>query len=146
MEIFIERIVQVQTQQCLALHAEGRLVFKRHTNVGSCINQALVGDGHRSHVVIHSIVAVLSQWHTACGHNHRPARHIHRIQLNGIARRRLILTLKHKLVLVLILASHGQRRVIEFGIHIVLGDVLVSNGIGKETAKRLYHREDDPTL
>ena len=108
-EILVDGIIQVQTQQSLALHAEGGLVFQRHADVGARIDDTLVSDGHRTHGVIHRIVAVLGQGHTSGGYHNRSACHVGGIELDDATRTGLVLTRKDKLVFVTELLSHGER-------------------------------------
>ena len=68
-EVLVECVIQIQAQQCFALHAEGGLVLERYTDVGTGIDDTLVGDGHGTHRVVHGVVAVLGKRHTTGSHN-----------------------------------------------------------------------------
>ena len=108
-EIFIEFVIQIESEQGLALGAVGGLIFKGYADVGACIDYALVDDGHHSHIVIHRIIGIFGQRHTAGGYHHRSARHIHSIQAYLRTARSLIFALEHKLILILKLLRHGER-------------------------------------
>ena len=141
-EVVVEGIVQVQAQQSLALLAEGGLVFERHADVGAGINDALVGDSHRSHCVVNSIVTVLGKYHSTGTHHHRAARHVGSIKADGVLVGSLILTLQHKLVLVLHLLGIGQLHGVELLIHILVGNSIVTNHLAQVRAKRLHNGEN----
>ena len=87
MEILVEGIVKVKSHKGLALHAEGGLVLERDADVGARIDDTLVSDGHRTHVVVDSIVAILGEGDAPRSNHNRPTRHIHRVEFDGIARR-----------------------------------------------------------
>ncbi len=126
-EVFVEGVVEVKAQQGLALSAECGLVFERHADAGAGVDDALVGDGDRTHAVVHGVVAVFGKGDAAGGDHHRAARHIHGVEPDHVARRGLILALEHKLVFILILPRHGERGVVQFLIHIVGGHGVVAN-------------------
>ena len=109
MEILVDGIIQVQSQECLALHAEGGLILQRNTDVGTSVNNALVGDGHSTHGVVNLVVSVLGQRHTASSHNNRTTGDIGGIKFDDTTRTGLVLARQHKLVLIAELLSHCKR-------------------------------------
>ena len=127
------------------MHTEGGLVLKRHTDVGTGINDALVGNGDGSHGIIHGIVAVLGQRLACSRHDNRPACHICSIEPDHATRAGLILTDKDKLVLIAELLCHRQCRVIQLGIDIILGYGIVIELASQVLAEGLHHRENDLT-
>ena len=140
-EILVKGVVQIQSQQRLALHIECRLILKRYTDVGTGIDNALVGDSDCTHGIVHGVVTVLGQGHTSSGHDNRTTCHIGGVKSDDTTRTRLILTSKYKLVFITELLRDSQSRVIEFSIDIVLGYVrIVEFGIEVFT-KGFSHRE-----
>ena len=141
-EIFIELVVEVETEERFALSAEHRLVFHRHIDACSGIDDALVEDSYDTHVVIHRVVAVFGEGYTSGSYHHRASRHIHGVEPDLRAARSLIFAREHIFVLVLHLSSHGESGVIEFLEHKLVGDGRVVDFLLKPFAKRLYNREN----
>ena len=108
-EVLIELVVKVESEQCFALGAVGGLVLEGDADVGTGIDDALVDYGHHAHIVVHRIVGVFGQRHAAGCHHHRSARHIHGIQAYLRTARSLIFALEHKFILILKLLRHGER-------------------------------------
>ena len=108
-EILVELIVQVESKQGLALSAIGRLVLKRHTDVCSGIDNALVDYSYDAHVIVNCIVAVFGQGDAAGSNHHRTTRHVHGIEANLRTARCLILTFEDEFILVLKLSCYRER-------------------------------------
>ena len=145
MEILVERIVEVESQQCLALHAEGGLVLERDADVGTGVDDALVGNGDRTHGIVDRIVAVLGQRDTAGGDYNRTTGDVGGIEFDDATRTGLVFTGKDELVLVAELLRNDERRVIEFGVDILLGDVIIPELTAQVLTERFGNREDDLT-
>ena len=146
MEILVECVIQVKSHKGFALHAESGLVFHRHANICTGIDDALVGDSHRTHIIVHRIVAVFCQGHATGCHHHRAARHIHGVEPDHITCRCLIFTSHHILILVGILTSHRQCAIVKFLIHIFVSNSTTAHRLFQVATKWLNNRENHPTL
>jgi hypothetical protein len=145
-EIFIELVLQVEAEQCLALHREERLVFERHRDILTRVYDALVGDGHDTHRIIYRIVGVLCQPDAAGRDHYRAAGHIHRVKTYLRPRRCLILAVHHKFVLVGKLAGNYKRRVIKLFVDILRRYGRIAYLLLQMRAKRLHYRKYDFAL
>ena len=74
---------------------------------------------------------------------YRSSRHIHGIEADNIARRCLILTLEHKLVLVLELPCHCECRVVQLFVDILVGQHIVIHLLAQMCTEGFYHGEYD---
>ncbi len=142
-EILVEFILRVQTEQRLPLHAEERLVFESHADVGAGVYDALVGDGHDTHAVVYGIIAVFRQLHAPGSHHDRTTRHVHGSEPDCGPSRCLIFSGKREFVFISKLARHDERGIIK-----LLEDVLGSESrvpyfLFEMAAKRFGHRKDD---
>ena len=142
-EVLVEGIVQIEAEQRLALHREGALVLEGDAHRGAGVDDTLVGDGHLAHIVIDGVVAILGEGHAAGGYHNRASRHVHRVEFDGVAAAGLILALKHKLVLVLMLAGNGERTVVKFLINVLIGNGIAADFRAQVLAERLHNREDN---
>ena len=130
-QVFIEFVAQVEAEQCLALHGEHRLVFERHVDALTGIDDALVGDGDDAHGIIDGVVAVFGQHHSAGGHHNRSAGHVHCIESDLRTCRCLIFADEHEFVFVGKLTGHDECGVVEFLIDIVAGKHRVADFFGQ---------------
>ncbi len=142
-EVFVELILRVESEEGLSLEREQRLILQSDTDIGTRINDALVGDGDDTHGIIHCIVTVLGE-HNATGHNHhRPSRNIHGVEPDCGSAGCLIFSAERELVLVGELACHHESGVVKLVIDIILGDGGISDFPGEMPAERFSHREYD---
>ncbi len=66
-EVFVYGILEVKAEQGLALCVEQALVLKGDADALPRVYDALVGDGHYAHGVVHGIIRVIHELH-ASGH------------------------------------------------------------------------------
>ena len=115
LEVLREVILPVESHHRLAFLTIVALAFERDVDIGACVDDVLVEDGHLTRVVVHGVVASLGQGHAACRHHHRSLRHVVGAQRDDVGRGSAILSDEHVLVLLGYLLGHGLRGVIEFG-------------------------------
>ena len=76
LEVLREVILPVEADHRLALHAIFRVRLQRDVDAGTCVDNALIEDGHLTGRVVDAIVGTFRQRDTACGDHHRTLRHI----------------------------------------------------------------------
>ena len=113
LEILREVVLPVEAEHALALHTVFRIRFQRHVDVRTCIDDALVQDGHLAGRVVDAIVGTLRQYHATSRHHHRTLRHVIGTQRDDIGRCALELAHQHELVLVRHLTGSSTGGVIE---------------------------------
>ena len=120
LEVLREVILPVKAYHRLSLHAIFCVRLQRHIDFRTCVDNALVQDGHLASRVVHRIVGAFCQRHAASRHDDRAARHIVGTQGDDVGRRAFVQTRHHKLILLRILFGHGLCRVIELAEDILL--------------------------
>ena len=143
LEILREVICPVHAQHRLALHVEHRVALHRYVHRRARIQDALVDDSHRTHGVVHRVVAVLRERHATGRHLHRSARNVVGTQLDYIAARSRIFTREQELVLLGNLLRRGLGRVIQLLKHILVGHRIVADYLAQVRTEGLDHGEDD---
>ena len=76
-QIFVELVLQVRSEEALALHGERALVLQFDIHVRTGLQNGGVEDGHCSHGVVHGIIDVLDEGRTSGSHRNRTSRHVH---------------------------------------------------------------------
>ena len=69
-KILVEGIIHIKSDECLALCAIHRLIFERHRDVCTRVDDALVGDSHRTHIIVDGIVGVFGECHPSGSDHH----------------------------------------------------------------------------
>ncbi len=141
-EVVAEPVIEVESEQCLALGAEQRLIFKRDAYALPRIDYALIDYRHDTHRIVDRVIAVFNKTHTSGHHHNRPTRHIHGVKPYLCAVGGLIFTGKDEFVLIGKLACYDKCRVIQLLIHVTLGNDRIVNRPGKMLAKGLNHGEN----
>ena len=143
LEVLGEVVGPVHAEHGLALHVEYGVTLHGHVHRGACIEDALVDDGHRTHGVVHGVVAVLGERDAAGGDLHRAARHVVGTQLDDIAARAGMLTREEELVLLGNLLGDGLGGVVELLEHVLIGHPVVAYHPAQMLAEGLDDGEDD---
>ena len=119
-EVLREVVLPVYTYHRLSLHAIIRVRFQRHIDIGTCIDDTLIQDGHLASRVIDRIVGTLGEHHTTSRNDHRTRRHIISTQRNHVCTTALILSHQYVFIFLCCQFSHGLGRVVELMEHVNL--------------------------
>ena len=107
-EIFVELVLQVESEQCLALGGEKALVLECHADVLARVDNALVGDCDYAHGVVNGVVGVFRKPYASGHYHHGAAWNIHGVEPYLRACRSLVFAREHEFVLVGVLACHHE--------------------------------------
>ena len=143
LEVLGEVVGPVHAEHGLALHIKYGVALHRHVHRSARIEDALVDDGHRTHGVVHGVVAVLGERDATGGDLHRAARHIVGTQLDDIAARAGMLAPEEELVLLGYLLGDGLGGVVELLEHVLVGHPVVAYHATQVLAEGLDDGEDD---
>ena len=127
LQVLVEVVLPVHTHHGIALHAVVSVRLQRHVHVCTCIDNALVQDGHLARRVVHRVVTALLQGHATSCHHHRTLGHVVGSQRDDIGTRSLELSCQDKFVFLCRLLGYGLRRVIQFVKHILVGHAAQSS-------------------
>ena len=143
-EVLGEVIIPVHTQHRLAHEGEGVMVFQADTDIGACIDNALVDDPDNTGGVVHTIVGAFHQGHTTCRHHHR-TRGGTRTDIDFTAVGGLVFTCQREFVLLCYLLGDSLGGVIELVVAVLVGQVFITEFLAQPVTERLCNGEDDMT-
>ena len=114
LEVLREVVLPVEANHRLALHTIFRVRLQRDVDAGTCVDDALIEDGHLTGRVVDAIVGTFRQRDTACRDDHRTLRHVVGAQRDDVGCGTLKLTHQQEFVLVGHLARSGSCGVVQF--------------------------------
>ena len=136
LEVLREVIRPVHTHHRLAHLSIVGIALQRHVHSRSCIEDALVQDGHLTGIVVHGVVATLCERHTTCRYHHRSARHVVGTERDDVGGRATELSHEHELILLGYLLGNGLRGVVELSEGIA-GSLRLAHALGLEVFKQI---------
>ena len=122
-EVFVELVLEVGTEEGLALHGESGLVLQLDIDVRAGLKDGGVDDRHRSHGVVYGVVHVLDEGGTAGSDSDGTARHVHRAEAYLTAVRTFVFTGEAEFILLADLLRHDEGRVVQLLIAIFLRQI-----------------------
>ncbi len=128
------------------MHAVVVVAFEVHTDIRAGIDDTLVDDGHYAHGIVHGIVGVLRQCHSACRYRHRALRHVHGAEADFRSVVAFIFSAKQEFVFLRYLPRHGFGGVVERVEAVFVGHRLVVQIIAQMASERFRYREIDASL
>ena len=84
LEVFREVVFPVEAKHTLALHTIFAVAFQRHTDIRSCVDDALVEDGHLTSGIVHTIVGTFLQGDATRCHDNGALGHVIGTQGNDV--------------------------------------------------------------
>ena len=84
LEVFREVVFPVEAKHTLALHTIFAVAFQRHTDIRSCVDDALVEDGHLTSGIVHAIVGTFLQGDATRCHDYGALGHVIGTQGNDV--------------------------------------------------------------
>ena len=106
----------------------------------------MVDDGHLAGGIVHGVVAVFHQRHTACRHHDRAAGHVHGAERDDVARGGFVLSGQDELVFLDVLLRLGAGGVVEGLELIFLGHDGVAQYFVEVAAEGFHAGEEDASL
>ena len=142
-EVLAHVVLQVESYERFALHAVVVVAFKVHAHVRTCVDDALVDDGHHAHGVIHRVVLVLHQRYPAGRDGHGALWHVHGSEADFGTVVSLVLSGEQEFVLFRYLLGHGLGGVVQCVETILLGQGLIVQIFTQVASERFGHGEID---
>ena len=142
LEVLGEIVLPVDTEHTFSLHTVVVVRLQRDVDTSTCIDDALVEDGHLAGSIIDGIVATLAQRHTTCRYFYRTLRNVVCPQRDNVGRGSLKLSGQEETVLVCHLLGSSAGGVVKFleGILLsyLLGDAAAHQEILQRSAEGFY--------
>ena len=150
LEVLGEVILPVHAEHCFPLLSIIALALQRHVDCGTCVDDALVENGHLAGAVIHAIVGTFGQLHATGSDNDGTLRYVIRAERDDVGLCAAELSLQQILVFLCNLLGNGLCGVVEFGESIFRGcggrDTFADKIVIEITAERLCGREEDTAV
>ena len=142
-EVLAHVVLQVESYERFALHAVVVVAFKVHAHVRTCVDDALVDDGHHAHGVIHRVVLVLHQRYPAGRDGHGALWHVHGSEADFGTVVSLVLSGEQEFVLFRYLLGHGLGGVVQCVETILFGQGFIVQIFTQVASERFGHGEID---
>ena len=144
-EVLGEVVFPVHAKHGFAFKRFGR-AFQTDVDRRAGVENALVDDGHLAGGIVHGVVAVFHQRHTACRHHDRAAGHVHGAERDDVARGGFVLSGQDELVFLDVLLRLGAGGVVEGLELIFLGHDGVAQYFVEVAAEGFHAGEEDASL
>ena len=137
LEVFGKVVFPRHAEERFALHTIIRVAFEAHVHRRASIENTLIEYAHDAGIVVHGVVRAFRERLPAGGYEHRPARYVHRAEVDLVVARGFVLSRNLIFVLLGNLPRNGACGVVKFLEHIAFRHLLVANSSGKVLAERL---------